>query len=225
MNQNASTKPDRPLLSGSELVFLRGDQFAPAASGLSTRVQLLHVDVKVKARDLGAAILASAILGSEASGDISLAPRSRKTLLGLRTVNTLFADPGAAVTAWPEHSLEARIHDLVAQGSIETGEMVYRLLGKDETDPWILPIVHTQQGLHRRGLLEVEEGRVLKLIKTHYYKLPERTAALTAESSLDEVQRLLTETPKVRPDLWQMLTEQVKKGVSRRKEVAEVETD
>ncbi len=35
MNQDVLTKP---LLAGSELMFLRGDQFAPAASGPPTRV-------------------------------------------------------------------------------------------------------------------------------------------------------------------------------------------
>jgi hypothetical protein len=65
----------------------------------------------------------------------------------------------------------------------------------------------------------MEEGRVLKVLKTHHYKLPERTAALVAQASLDQVSCLLKETPGMRPDLWKLLLEQVGKGVSRRRKV------
>ena len=225
MNQMISNRTGRPAFSGSELVFLRGEHFAPVAGGLTPRVQLLHADIRVKAHELGEAILAAAILGCEASGGISLAVGAKKAFLGLRTVNVLTAEPAGTGAPWPEHSLESNLQGIIRNGPIEVTGLVYRVLVEDESMPWELPAKIVQKGLHSRGLLEVEETRVLKVLKSHRYRLPDSTAALAAQSSLDEVQRLLRNTPSMRPDLWKLLVDQISKGVKQRQKMDESSND
>jgi hypothetical protein len=163
--------------------------------------------------------MASAILGCEASGGISLSMSSRKAFLGLRTVNELTAEPVGPGAAWPEHSLESNLQAVVSTGRIGVSGLVYRILVEDESIPWELPAKLVQKGLHARGLLEVEETRVLVVLKSHRYRLPDSTASMAAQSSLDEVQRLLKNTPTMKPDLWMLLLDQIARGVKQRTKV------
>src|SRR3712207_5012999 len=100
-------------LAPSELALLSAEEFTTAQVLLGAtgdpQVRLLHADFTVSARQLGQGLLAIALLANEQAGAIRLEPRPKKTLLGLSSADTLYADPAGDAATWPASSLEARV--------------------------------------------------------------------------------------------------------------------
>jgi len=221
------SSPAQNPFTPSELVLLNGDQFAtPVRFG--NNVSLVHTEGKVSAEQLGQAILTAAILSAEQAGDLRLEARQKRAMMGLRKVTTLYAVPGRNASPWPEGSLERQLGPLAQRlltdkGQNEVSNVIYAWLGQDSAVPWTVAIDHVKQGLATRGLLETVEEKKLKLFTSKSYLVTDRTAALVAKQPLAAVHDLLATMQRDRPEVWQLLTNQIRDAVRRRTEKTDVD--
>lgn len=211
-------------LTPSDLVFLHGDEFAKRK--LMGNVNLVHVDAKVSAQDLGCAVLSAGFLGAERAGAITLEVRPRKAWFGLRTVDELWSKPTGAAVALPEDSLEARI----ARVSTETrkpntgalvNSVVYALIGEDSAGPWGEFFGRFQATLVKRGVLRAVSEKKLKIITVTHYELPDETAAALLGAPVEPVKAMLADAEQGRPAMWKLMQSAIKLAIASRTEQGE----
>jgi len=208
-------------LTASELVLLKGEHFAKhVAMG---NVDLLHVDAKVSAAQLGEAMLAEAFLACERVGTLRLEVRPKRAFLGLRTVDALYAEPGDGGYSWPKPSIEASLQPLAMEwaenkAQNEVTNIVYSLFREDSANPWQALIARVKADMAARGLLETSEQRTLKVFTSVRYHLPEPIAALAARQSEASLQALLDDCQRTRPLVWKLLVAGLKKAAAQRTE-------
>jgi hypothetical protein len=224
MSTDIALNPGGPL-APSELVLLRGEQFATKA--LLGNVQLLHSDESVSAAKLGEAILAAAFLACHEAGSIRLEVRQKKALFGLRSIDRLYATPADPAVTWPAGSFEENVGQLAQRyaedDSHEIRNLVYGWLAQDSVNPWQATIDRIKAGLAERGLLDRFEEKRLKIFTVTRYELPTATGALVAEQPLEPVHRLIDGCAEQRPEIWRLLTRELKAAISARTE--ESDTD
>ena len=209
-------------LAPSEMVLLYGERFTTAQVLLGRtgdpQVELLHADVKVSAPQLGQAILAVALLANDRAGAVRLDPRESTSLFGLRSTDSLFADPLHARVKWPAATLEATIlslaDQLYAAGENDVQRIVTRLLPAS-AEPWAAAAGLVIDGLGRRGLLEAVEIGEPKVLSAKQWVLPDSTRRLAAQQAIEPVERLLSDCERDRPEVWKRLVEQIKQAVER----------
>jgi hypothetical protein len=220
MSNNLSPNPGNPI-SSSELVLLRGDQFAKKV--MIGNIKLLHTDASVSISQLGQAILAAAVLAAEAAGNLQLEVRQGKAMFGLRKVKNLYANPTTTPVEWPEYSLEAQLPPIAErfkndQDSHEVSNLIYAWLRQDSSSPWQSAIEMVQSGLAERGLLDTSEETKLKVFTKINYSLPESTASLAAEQPIEPVKQLLANCENDRREIWDLLVKQIKSAIKARTE-------
>jgi len=221
-----SIDPGNPL-TPSEVVFLNGEMFAKKVT--LGNVQLLHSDEKVSLNQLGQAILTVAILADEQAGAFRLEVQERKAMLGLRKVQKLFAVPANAREDLPEYSLEATLSDLAvrlkpeAKNDIST--IIYTWLRKDTFSAWSTAMDLVKAGMGKRGLLEAQDVKKLKIFTETVYTLPERIVRLIKGQSVEPVKALLENCARTRPEVWKLLDSGIKKAISDRTESSDTDVD
>lgn len=224
MSPGSTLDPAGPL-APSELVLLRGDQFARKV--MLGNVRLLHTDESVSLAQLGEAILAAAFLACHEAGSIRLQVRQKKALFGLRQVDRLCATPGDPAVAWPAASLEAIIGRMVQEGAADDGleirDLVYRWLAQDSASPWQAAVDRIQAGLAERGLLDRFDEKRLKIFTVTRYELPPATGALAAEQPLEPVRRLLDSSAEASPAVWKLLSKEIRSAISARTEQSDTD--
>jgi len=210
---------DSHVLAPSESVLLNGDRFAQKA--VLANVDLLHIEAKVSAADLGRAILSVAFLSSEQAGALRLEARTKKAFLGLASVKALYAEPTAAQAPWPDSTIEGRISQLAEQwqrnkGQNEVSNIVYSLLGEDSVNPWQHFTAMLKAMMASRGILQATEERKLKIFTSTRYALPagEGIPPQPAEPLL----QLLAACERDRPEIWKLLQTQIKHAIRQRTE-------
>ena len=219
MSSSLDLDPTNPL-TPTELILLNGEKFAEKES-LWDRwtygsVDLFHVEAKVSARGVGRVMLAAAFLANEQAGAVRLEVGQKKVFFGLFSVTTLFAAPGTDTVNWPTHSLESSVQQLVGEKVNEVSTVIYNLFGQTIYYPWRATVEFIQQGMVRRGLLEVVNEKRLILFTVEHYLLPEHTAALASQQSLAPIRRSLAVCQQSRPEVWNLLQEQINKAIGRR---------
>jgi hypothetical protein len=224
MSTASALDPAGPL-APSELVLLRGDQFAKKT--MLGNVQLLHTDQSVSPAQLGEAILAAAFLACHEAGSIQLQVRQKKALFGLRQVDRLHAVPGDPAVAWPAATLEATIGQLAQDSAKDDGlgirDLVYRWLAQDSVNPWQVTIDRIKAGLAERGLLDRFDEKRLKIFTVTRYELPPATNELAARQPLELVRRLLDSCAEERPAVWKLLSKEIKAAISARTEQSDTD--
>jgi len=220
MSNNLSPNPANPI-SSSELVLLRGDQFAKKV--MIGNIKLLHTDASVSISQLGQAILAAAVLAAEAAGNLQLEVRQGKAMFGLRKVKNLYANPTPTPVEWPKYSLEAQLPPIAErfkndQDSHEVSDLIYAWLRQDSSSPWQSAIEMVQSGLAERGLLDTSEETKLKVFTKINYSLPESTASMAAEQPIEPVKQLLANCENDRREIWDLLVKQIKSAIKARTE-------
>jgi hypothetical protein len=219
MSTGSVPNPEGPL-APSELVLLRGEQFARKV--LLGNVQLLHSDESVSITQLGEAILTAAFLACHEAGSVRLEVQQKKALFGLRSVDRLYASPGDPAVAWPASSLEQTIGELARHyaqdDNHDVRNLVYRWLAQDSVNPWQAAIERIKAGLAERGLLDRFDEKRLKIFTVTRYELPPATGSLAAAQPLEPVRRLLDGCAKDRPAIWKLLTKEIKAAISARTE-------
>lgn len=199
-------------LTPSELVLLNSARFT-GKTNINTE-DLLNGKARNLAKPLGEAILTAAFLASEDVGAIRLEVEKGKKLL-LFSTTKLLVTPNNSGVAWPAGSLESAISS-VRKNRPEVHEVVHDWLGRDNDDPWSLLIDKIRDGLAQRRLLDVTNEKVLVVLSTKHYDVPQSTGALAAQQPTEPIQRLLTECKQARPEFWTLLLSQMQKGVNRR---------
>jgi hypothetical protein len=221
MMPSATVNKEVATFAPSELVLLNGDRFARKSR--TGNVKLPKNGASVSAVDLGMVMLASAMLTSEKSLAIRLDVRKKKTLLGLRKVDALFAEPLDDLEQWPENSLERQIwkiseHLRADNNKHEVENVVKKWLGRDSNSPWHLVVDQVQAGLADRGALARIQERRMKVLKTTSYKMTLSTAQLAAEQPISHIMDLLEECQSSRPKVWLLLMKQIKSAINSRTE-------
>jgi hypothetical protein len=221
-----SIDPGNPL-TPSEVVFLNGELFAKKVT--LGNVQLLHSDEKVSLSQLGQAILTAAILAGEQAGAFRLEVQERKAMLGLRKVQKLFAVLDNARQELPEYSLEATLSDLAVRlkpdDKNDISTIIYTWLRSDTFSPWGTALDYVKAGMEKRGMLEAEGVRRLKIFTETVYTLPERTARLIRGQSVEPVKAMLENCARTRPEVWKLLDSSIKKAISDRTESSDTDVD
>lgn len=215
-----SPVPAAQQLSPSELILLRGDEFAAVAGTFGYRVELLHRQLNVKATEIGLAAQAAVFLAAEQAGNVRFEIKPKKALLGLKTINAVYASAGSTPPAWPANSLEFGLCHMVSFGTYEVEDLVYQLLEDDAASGWQQAVWIIKRGLIRRNLLVKEEIKHMKIFSTTHYRLPESTMQLAARMQTEPIKQMLSAAGQQRPDLWQALSEEISRGVGRRKEAS-----
>jgi hypothetical protein len=219
MSTGSVLDPTGPL-APSELVLLRGDQFAKKT--MLGNVRLLHTEESVSLVQLGEAILAAAFLACHEAGSIQLRVRPKKALFGLRRVDRLQAMPGDPAVAWPAATLEATIGRMVQDSARDDGldirDLVYRWLAQDSASPWQAAVDRIKAGLAERGLLNRFDEKRLKIFTVTRYELPPATDTLAAGQPLEPVRRLLELCAEERPAVWRLLAKEIGAAISARTE-------
>jgi hypothetical protein len=200
-------------LAPSEVVYLEGDRFAPAGGVFSG--YRLPGGASVSKRELAQQLYAAAFLAAEQAGTLTLAVRPKRTLLGLRTVQALYADPTGRTNPHPHNSLERYLPRLALRQN-EVWRILHELL-HECADPYAEAVHLVGTTLADRGLLEVNRSKLLGVFTRTEIHLPERTESLAA-GRVSEVQTLLFECQQARPDLWRMLITDIAKGISSRQQ-------
>ena len=220
MSNNLSTNPGHPI-SPSELVLLKGDQFAKKV--MMGNIKLLNSEASVSVSQLGQAILAVAVLAAEAAGNLQLEVRQGKAMFGLRKVKNLYANPTPTPVEWPKYSLEAQLPPIAErfkndQESNEVSNLIYSWLRQDSSSPWQSTIEMVKSGLAERGLLDTSEETKLKVFTVTNYSLPQDTALLAAEQPIEPVKQLLANCENDRREIWDLLVKQFKSAIKARTE-------
>lgn len=218
MSTYASPVSTTPL-SPSELVLLKGEQFAKKS--FSGNIKLLHTDNKVSAKEVSQAIMMAALLANEQTGAVRLEVGRKKALLGLRKVNTLFVTPGDITVSWPDNSLESEIPILAEQlldekERNEVSTIFYTWLRKDSANPWQSAVELVKEGMASREYLEKIEQKKLKFFTLTHYELPESTSSLATQQSAQPIKQLLTACEQTRPEVWKFIIKHIKTAVSQR---------
>jgi hypothetical protein len=220
MPSNISLEPTNPL-TPSELVLLNGELFAKKV--MLGNMQLLHTDASVSISQLAQAILTAAVLADEASGNLRLEIRQEKAMFGLRKVKNLYANPTPHETEWPQYSLESQLPKIAERfknedDSHQVSNLIYAWLRQDSSSPWQSTIEMVKSGLAERSLLEKTEQTKLKILTVVNYSLPESTALLAKQMSVEPVKQLLAKCENNRQDIWELLVKEIKKAIKDRTE-------
>jgi hypothetical protein len=156
--------------------------------------------------------------------------RSEKAMLGLRKVKRLYALATYQPNDWPAYSLESQIVEITEQldrdrENSKLSDLIYIWLREDSAAPWQSAIERVQSGLAERNLLEANETTRLKVFTKVDYSLPESTAELASQFSIDPVKQMLSETETNRNEVWDLLKKELKQAIKQRTEQDDVDFD
>ena len=202
------------VLTPSEVVYLAGDRFV-SPGGTFSGYRLAGSDVSVSKQELAQQVYAAAFLAAEKAGALHLAIRPKQTLLGLRTVQALYAEPTGRMSPYPFNSLESHLLPLCS-GPNEVRRVFHDLI-PECADPFARADHLVGEKLADRGLLEVSRAKHHRVFSKTVVRVPERTATVAA-GRVSEVQSLLRECQETRTALWTMLIDSISKGISSRQQ-------
>ena len=158
-----------------------------------------------------------------------MTPTIAQSIIGLRSVQALYAEPMSDSSAWPARSLEGALCPLAARlrsqkDRHEVSGMVYAILGTDVASPFDLALEKIKEWLAQRALLETKEEKKLKIFTVRRFALPPATAD-KARASAEQVGRLLETCQRTRPQIWKMLLDQIGSGIKSRTEQQDNSSD
>lgn len=204
-----------PALSPSDVVFLARDRFA-APGGRLNYYKSAGIEIKVSVPELAQQAYAAAFLAAEQAGLLSLNLRSKKAMLGLRTVEAIYANPAGGQSLFGAEALESRVQQnalsLSGKKQHEVWRVVHSLWSSDSANPSGDALGQIQNGLAARGILESTSTKRLKVFTVVEHSEPEAVLALAAERA-GEVEALLEHCRTARPDIWKRLIDDVAKGI------------
>jgi len=210
-----SSAPGSSLLP-SEVIFLARDQFAPPAGRLNY-FRSSGIEIKASVPELAQLSYAAAFLAVEKAGLLSLNLRSKKALLGLRTVDALYADPlPGRADPFPSDCLESRLReaafDLSAKQQHEIPRIVHGLWSSDSSNPFGDAVGLIQSLMAARGVLATTSSKRLKLFTVVSHSEPPLVVA-EAAAQATEVQAMLAGCRTERPEVWKQLLDGIAKGI------------
>jgi hypothetical protein len=136
----------------------------------------------------------------------------------------LFTDPTSQPAGWEGPCLEADLLDAaIRSANSEAGSIVSAWLGRNYSEPYDEVIERSKADLAKRGLLDMQEERRLKIFVSRSYSLPEESRAFIAAQPLDSLNDLLQGCQNSRPQVWQALLHEIKSAVDSRQEQMDVD--
>jgi hypothetical protein len=208
-------------LTPSEVVVLHGERFAGEGGLLRANEVLLLSGAKVRADQLAEAALAALILANEQAGHLRLALEKKKVFFGLFKREALMAYP-ATPAAWPARSAEWAISQSVQERPKEVDELLSQFIGERTSNGAGQALAQVKAGMAARGVLEVEEKKVLKVFTTSTFVASDTTRAMAAAARPDAVKELLGACERQRPEVWKALMADVRGAIDR---MTETDTD
>lgn len=188
-----------PSFAPSELVVLFGDRFAEEGGMLTVKEEVLTSGTKVSAEKLGMAAVLAALYSSHARGTARLSLETKKAMFGLTTKQVPMLAGSGGAGGWPAGSIEDALAAVPAPAKLE--DVVAQVIGAKTQNPWQRLALVVRAGLAGRGLLEVEEGRMLKVIRTTKFTLPPSTRDAVRPLDVDAVRETLDRFPRENPEL------------------------
>jgi hypothetical protein len=208
-------------LTPSEVVVLHGEQFAGEGGLLRANEVLLLSGAKVRADQLAEAALAALVLANEQAGHLRLALEKKKVFFGLFKREALMAYP-ATPGAWPARSAEWAISQSVQERPKEVDDLLSQFISEQTSNGSGQALAQVKAGMAARGVLEVEEKKVLKVFTTSTFVASDSTRAMAAAARPDEVKELLGACERQRPEVWKALMADVRGAIDR---MTETDTD
>jgi len=214
-----------PALSPSDLMLLNADRFAQRAGVLGNgNFDLLWGEGSVSNQALATAVYAAAFLASEQAGVLRLVSRTKKAMLGLRSVPILVAEPTGGAIPWPAGSMEEAIASQLSRGPVDVEELVVALLKIDTSNGWAQAVDLLVESLGARGLLVAEKTKKL-LVTWTKWKALDQTMAFAQSQDTSWIAQALAACQQQRPELWRLLTGAITKAVYRRTESPDLDFD
>ena len=197
-----------PTFTPSELVVLFGEKFAEEGGMLAAREEALVSRMKVSAEKMAQAALAASLLANERIGAVRLEHRRGKALFGLMDTEKLHVVLGDYESAWPDGTLEATVA-LLAHGGPTIAELFQSALGAESHNAGQQVCAMVKAGLAGGDLMDGAERKMLGLITVPQFVLRDEVRRIAMAESPAEVQAMLRETEKERPEIWQQLIKEI----------------
>lgn len=227
MDSNPNLEPSNQF-SPSELVLLNGEHFAKKV--MMGNFQLMHIDASVSYSQLGEAILTTAALALKSIGNLQFDIREDKAMFGLRKVKSLYIKPAITENNWPDFSPESQFIQIAEKlneeaESAKLSDLIYIWLRQDSPSPWQSTIEMVQSGLAARNLLEKTESTKMKVFTTTNYGLPESTAKLARQYSIEPISSMINDYEKNQKEIWELLKKEQKSAIKQRTEQDDMDFD
>jgi hypothetical protein len=200
-------------ITPSERVLLFGDRFSKPAGMLGYSEVVLTSGNKVDADTLATSAVAAAFLANEQAGAIRLEPRQGKAMFGLMKSEHLHAVPGPRQVGWPDGSLE-RVISVSVQQHPKVDDLVSRIIQTRVQSPGQMLCNRVKSGMAHRGVLYAEEKKTLKIFSSVTYHLPDHTRHAAEQTGAAHVEQMLAATQQQRPQLWALLTRNIKSAIT-----------
>ena len=181
---------------------------------------MVRTEVTKPADEVAGEVVAAALLANE--GAIRFEVIQEKVFFGLFTKPTLWVVRDNS-HRWPAGSLEYSLDKYIPRGTVRrVSDIISAWLGEDSPNPRGAELRWLMEQMANRHLLdrEVIEKRVLGFIPvtTRRYLLPERTLALLSQQPAEEGQRLLETYWRARPEVFDLLMEEIRRAFASRTE-------
>ena len=227
MDASSNINPSNPFSPG-ELVLLYGEHFAKKV--MMGNFQLMHIDASVSYSQLGEAILTASSLALISIGNIQIDIREDKAMFGLRKVKSLYVKPAITENNWPDFSPESQFIQITEKldkkgESAKLSDLFYIWLRQDSPSPWQSTIEMVQSGLAARNLLDKTESTKMKVFTTTNYSLPESTANLAQQYSIEPISIMLNDYEQNQKELWELLKKEQKRAIKQRTEQDDMDFD
>ena len=203
-------------LTPSETILLNAEQFVKTAV---LGYKPVGSETKVSLQDLARAMIAGALLGMEATGEIGLEIEEYKRLIGKG--QRIKITRNQEQSNFPVPSMEAAIFEISkylenSKKGANVKDMVWALLGKDDDHPWNKVLDDIRPHLADRNLLGRTEEKKLKVFSVTHYEMLDTTRQLAQGAPISEMQTLLSACESERADLWKRLRKEIGQGISAR---------
>ncbi|HEX8391247.1 MAG TPA: hypothetical protein VF665_02725 [Longimicrobium sp.] len=201
MSQASPSAMTAATFAPSELVLLNGEQFAPEAGMLAGKEELLTTGAKVNSEKLMEAAVHAAVWSLVDAGAVRLETRKGKALFGLLKTEKTHLVRGTASSPYPPNTLEAH---LAEQAGLEPelDAAIAAFIGAETVDVPGRTLGIIKAGMSQRGLLDVEQKKVMLVFSSVGYSLPAGTRELAAREPVEPVRTLMARAEQAQPELY-----------------------
>lgn len=211
-------------MPASCLIFLFGDRFAPRDTILTQGQTVPCSETKVQKKPLTELMMVAAIATLVQNGHITLAVAQRGALLLKR--NALHINI-ARPAAQDPGGLEGPILRALTgrQGSDFVEDVVGRVIGPANVDPWGDVVTLAERAMVPLGLYAEEKRQVMMKLISVTHLTPDCARVAVVQPQIASAQNLLNSWQAGNPALYQQLYDEVKRGIKSRYEAPQSDSD
>jgi hypothetical protein len=199
-------------IAPSEMVVLRGEDFA--AESVLNSYRPPGSQVSLSGPSLAQTLFAAAFLALEKAGDVRLEAEEQQGVLGVGDSSQVTVTPTGQGSPWPPGSYEVEIaaaaQSLMPDNRNTVREIILRLIGDNGEPSWKRAVDRVIGGLSGRGLVEGQQ-EMIGDESISPYRVTTAAEDHLAQSDLPELQQLIESYQRSRPELWEMLSNEIRK--------------